>query len=76
MLAGSDENIKGTLGALGKSFDSVMDGANESHIRDIYISNTDQALKLGIFGVPSFSVKEEIFWGDDRLEDALAFITN
>ena len=75
MLAGSDENIKGTLRALGKNFDSVIDRANERLIRDIYISNTDQALKLGIFGVPSFSINEELFWGDDRLEDALAFIT-
>ena len=74
-LAGSDENIRGTLRALGKSFESVIHAANETRIRDIYISNTGHALKLGIFGVPSFSIGEEIFWGDDRLEDAIAFIS-
>jgi hypothetical protein len=26
---------------------------------------------LGIFGSPTFVVGEEIFWGDDRFEDAL-----
>jgi 2-hydroxychromene-2-carboxylate isomerase len=34
---------------------------------------TDQAVDLGIFGAPSFLVGEELFWGDDRLEDALSF---
>ena len=36
-----------------------------------YIENTQKALKFGIFGVPSFSFSNEIFWGDDRLEDAV-----
>lgn len=34
---------------------------------------TDEARKLGIFGSPTFSVGNEIFWGDDRLEDAVKY---
>ncbi len=26
---------------------------------------------MGIFGSPTFAVGEEIFWGDDQLEEAL-----
>lgn len=33
---------------------------------------TDSAYELGVFGVPTFAVGEELFWGDDRLEDAAA----
>lgn len=33
--------------------------------------NTDRAQELGIFGAPSFVAGDEMFWGDDRLEDAL-----
>jgi 2-hydroxychromene-2-carboxylate isomerase len=29
---------------------------------------TDAAAKLGVFGVPTVALDEEIFWGDDRLE--------
>ena len=36
-------------------------------------AQTDTARRLGIFGAPSFIVQGELFWGDDRLEDALAF---
>jgi 2-hydroxychromene-2-carboxylate isomerase len=34
---------------------------------------TDAASALGIFGAPTFAVGEEIFWGDDRLDDAIAW---
>ena len=29
--------------------------------------NTDEALRRFVFGVPSYVVGEEIFWGQDRL---------
>jgi 2-hydroxychromene-2-carboxylate isomerase len=31
---------------------------------------TDAAVALGVFGVPTVVVGDELFWGDDRLEDA------
>lgn len=34
---------------------------------------TDDARELGIFGAPTFAIGTEIFWGADRLEDAVAF---
>jgi 2-hydroxychromene-2-carboxylate isomerase len=33
---------------------------------------TDSAAKLGVFGVPSLVVDGEVFWGDDRLEEAVS----
>ena len=32
---------------------------------------TERAMGLGIFGAPSFIVGGELFWGNDRLEDAM-----
>jgi 2-hydroxychromene-2-carboxylate isomerase len=29
--------------------------------------NTDEAIRRGVFGVPSYLVGEEVFWGQDRL---------
>ena len=37
---------------------------------------TERAQTIGIFGAPSFVVGEELFWGDDRLEDAIALARN
>jgi 2-hydroxychromene-2-carboxylate isomerase len=36
-------------------------------------ASTEQAQRLGIFGAPSFVARGELFWGNDRLEDALAW---
>ncbi|MEO1108422.1 MAG: DsbA family protein [Pseudomonadota bacterium] len=36
-------------------------------------AETERATKLGVFGAPSFVVRDEVFWGDDRLDDALSW---
>ena len=36
-------------------------------------AQTETAAKLGIFGAPSFVAGSELFWGNDRLEQALAW---
>ncbi len=33
---------------------------------------TDSAAELGVFGVPSLVVNGEVFWGDDRVEEAVS----
>jgi len=38
-------------------------------------ANSDRANALGIFGAPSFVVGDELFWGNDRLENALRWAT-
>jgi len=35
---------------------------------------TDAAYRLGVFGVPTIAIGDELFWGDDRLEDAAAHL--
>jgi 2-hydroxychromene-2-carboxylate isomerase len=37
---------------------------------------TDAAHSLGVFGVPTLAVDGELFWGDDRLEDAAARLSS
>jgi len=39
-------------------------------------NRTEEASRLGIFGSPSFVVDQELFWGDDRFEDAIAWALN
>lgn len=42
--------------------------ANKLRLRE----QTEAAASKGIFGAPTFFVGDEMFWGNDRLEDALA----
>ncbi len=40
-------------------------------MHDALAEETREAKRLGIFGSPTFAVGSEIFWGDDRLDDAI-----
>jgi len=37
-------------------------------------AETDAARSLGIFGSPTFTAGRELFWGDDRLDDAISWL--
>ena len=51
--------------------DEISSEALKKEIQDKYEANTDSARENKIFGSPSFIVKKEVFWGDDRMEDAI-----
>ena len=51
--------------------DEIISQANSKEIINNYNLNTNSARDNKIFGSPSFVVKNEIFWGDDRMEDAV-----
>ena len=71
---GEPEVMAAIIGAMGKDATDVTAGAqsdaNKLRLRD----QTDEAIRLGIFGAPSFVTGDgELFWGNDRLEDALGW---
>jgi 2-hydroxychromene-2-carboxylate isomerase len=52
----------------------VFAAAQTNAIKAKLRSQTEEALKLGIFGAPSLITGDgELFWGNDRLERAIAW---
>ena len=51
--------------------DEIISEAKSEIIEAKYNENTNSARENKIFGSPSFIVKNELFWGDDRMEDAI-----
>jgi 2-hydroxychromene-2-carboxylate isomerase len=70
---GDAAEIGSILGSLGQPGAELVEQAqtpeNKQRLRD----QTQRAKELGIFGAPSFVAGGELFWGNDRLEDALAW---
>jgi 2-hydroxychromene-2-carboxylate isomerase len=50
----------------------VEDAARDPETKQALREATDAAHALGVFGVPTVAIDDELFWGDDRLEDAAA----
>ena len=71
--SGSENNLRICAKELGLKYDELLSASFSKEVSEEYKINTIEAEKLGVFGAPSFSVGDELFWGDDRLEDAIAF---
>ena len=54
-------------------FQLLKEKSSSEKVSNEYKNNTQIAYEFGIFGVPSFSVNENLFWGDDRLNDIIHF---
>ena len=55
----------------------VLDAARTDQTKASLRAQTEEARRLGIFGAPSFITEGgELFWGNDRLERALAWAKN
>lgn len=69
--AGSEPNVSKSLREIGQDPARVIELAQSDEIGRAYDSATAEAKSLGIFGAPTFVTRGEIFWGDDRLDDAV-----
>jgi len=52
--------------------DQIAEGIQRPEIKERLKQNTDEALARGVTGIPTVAVGDELFWGDDHLEDAAA----
>ena len=71
--AGEEPNVSQSLQAVGQNSARVLALADGEEARAALERQTAAAEALGVFGAPSFVVEGELFWGDDRLEDAIAW---
>jgi 2-hydroxychromene-2-carboxylate isomerase len=70
---GSIDVVSEALGSLGLPAQSVIDAAQSDANKLRLREQTELAIQRGIFGAPTFFVGGEMFWGNDRLEDALDY---
>jgi 2-hydroxychromene-2-carboxylate isomerase len=69
--SGVAEHVADILTSLGRPAGEMTAEAKSAATDALLKGATDAARARGIFGSPTFAVGSEIFWGDDRLEDAI-----
>ena len=70
---GSEPNVSESLRDIGQEPQSVLALANTADTKNALMAETEVARHLGIFGSPTFAIGRELFWGDDRLQDAISW---
>jgi 2-hydroxychromene-2-carboxylate isomerase len=68
-----DATLRAILEALGIDAQTALRAANDPANKEALKQQTERAMARGLFGAPSFIVGDELFWGNDRLETALAW---
>ncbi len=48
--------------------DILVQAAQDPATEDEFLQNTEDALSRDVFGIPSYVVDGELFWGQDRLD--------
>ena len=62
------ETLKLIANDLKINFEDLNKLAMSDKIKNIYEANTQEAINMNIFGVPTYIYNNEMFWGQDRLE--------
>jgi 2-hydroxychromene-2-carboxylate isomerase len=64
------EHVLEAVGGAGLDRKEVEEATQDPQIKLALREATDAAFELGVIGVPTLAIDGELFWGDDRLEEA------
>ena len=67
------EVIADIVASLGLRPEDILARAQSDEVKTMLKQQGERARDLGIFGAPSFCIGEELFWGNDRLGNALSW---
>jgi 2-hydroxychromene-2-carboxylate isomerase len=62
--------LKRAAGEVGLDAAGLIEATSEPAIKNSLRARNDEAVALGVFGVPTVVVGDQLFWGDDRLDQA------
>jgi 2-hydroxychromene-2-carboxylate isomerase len=72
---GVPERVLDVAAEVGLDPQALEAASGDPDVKQSLRAATDAAHELGVFGVPTIAVGDELFWGDDRLKDAAAALS-
>jgi len=70
------DNVLAAATDAGLDADRVRVGIEREDIKERLKDNTAEALDRGVTGIPTVAIGDELFWGDDHLDEAAAIVKN
>lgn len=71
---GEPEELKLALSEAGLPAEELFEKSFSKEARAELKANIQEAISFGVFGVPSMVIENEVFWGNDAVEDMLNFM--
>jgi 2-hydroxychromene-2-carboxylate isomerase len=72
-FCGQEPNLSASIEQTGQDPQRVLSEASSEAIVAALQSATEEAMRVGVFGAPIFAVGKELFWGNERMEDAVCW---
>jgi len=73
---GADASDPGRFSSLLHELKASKEELENAEVKDTLRRNTEEAAQRGVFGVPTFEVDGELFWGADSIEFLKDFLGN
>jgi 2-hydroxychromene-2-carboxylate isomerase len=71
---GDPRKLMSILDSLGVDGAALVEQIQKPSIKKLLKQETDRAIELGVFGVPTMIIDEQLFWGNDQFEHMSIFI--
>lgn len=68
------DELKAVANSIGLDGEAILAATQDPAVKERLKANTEEAVKRGVFGAPTFFVGDEMFWGNDRMELLRAFL--
>jgi len=65
---GDPQEVRKVLELAGLDSEGLLAGAQTAEVKDELKATTEEAVRRGVFGAPTFFVGDEMFFGNDRLD--------
>lgn len=65
------DNVRAALAPLVPDADAILTAAQGDENKLRLRTQTEEAQRRELFGAPTFMVCDEMFWGNDRMEEAI-----
>lgn len=62
------DELKAVAMSIGLDGEAILAATQDPTVKEKLKAHTEEAVKRGVFGAPTFFVGDEMFWGNDRLE--------
>ena len=73
---GADMTDAAAFAKLREDLEVPVQRLEDAEVKDLLRKNTEEAIRRGVFGVPTFEVEGELFWGADSIEYLKDFLAN
>jgi 2-hydroxychromene-2-carboxylate isomerase len=74
LTLGEPEDLEPILNGHNFNAKELIDKTFEREVKKELKQNTKDAIEANVFGVPSFVVNDNLFWGNDSIPDLLTFL--